>query len=104
MGLDIFIKNGSNTLTEPNYNNTVEVGYWRKFNALHKWFVTNVCNGEDKCNYWIIPKEKLEQFLELLKSLTPENCEENLPTQGGFFFGSTEYDDRYWTKKFPVSS
>lgn len=96
MGLDIYIKKAPKTITEPNYNNTVEIGYWGKFNALHQWFVENVCNGIDDCAYWEIQKEKLEEFLAVLKSLTPENCEEKLPTQSGFFFGSTEYGDWYW--------
>jgi hypothetical protein len=25
---------------------TEEIGYWRKFNALHQWFVENVQGGE----------------------------------------------------------
>ena len=25
------------------------VGYWRKANHIHKWFVDNVQNGEDDC-------------------------------------------------------
>ncbi len=96
MGLDISIRKASKEITEPNYDNTIEVGYWRKFNALHQWFVNNVCEGNDDCQFWIISKEKLHQFLELLKSLTPDNCEDKLPTQSGFFFGSTQYDDIYW--------
>ena len=26
-----------------------EVGYWRKANAIHGWFVRNVQNGKDDC-------------------------------------------------------
>ena len=26
-----------------------EVGYWRKANAIHKWFVDNVQDGNDDC-------------------------------------------------------
>jgi len=26
-----------------------EVGYWRKANHIHKWFVDNVQNGVDEC-------------------------------------------------------
>lgn len=96
MGLDIYIKKAPKTITEPNFNNTDEVAYWRKFNALHQWFVENVCNNQDDCGYWLIQREKLEEFLALLKSLTVENCEQKLPTQSGFFFGSTEYDEGYW--------
>jgi hypothetical protein len=28
-----------------------EVGYWRKANAIHNWFVENVQDGEDDCDY-----------------------------------------------------
>jgi len=28
-----------------------EVGYWRKANQIHNWFVENVQNGEDDCDY-----------------------------------------------------
>ncbi|GAA0260165.1 hypothetical protein [Rhodanobacter caeni] len=28
---------------------TVRVGYWRKFDALHRWFVSNVQEGVDDC-------------------------------------------------------
>ena len=31
-----------------------EVGYWRKANAIHSWFVKNVQNGNDDCGeYWV---------------------------------------------------
>lgn len=28
-----------------------EVAYWRKANAVHKWFVDNIQDGEDDCRY-----------------------------------------------------
>jgi hypothetical protein len=28
---------------------TVRVGYWRKFGALHRWFVDNAQEGSDDC-------------------------------------------------------
>lgn len=28
----------------------VKVGYWRKANAVHKWFVENVQDGVDECD------------------------------------------------------
>ena len=28
-----------------------QVGYWRKANAIHQWFVDNVQDGEDDCDY-----------------------------------------------------
>jgi hypothetical protein len=106
----------------------VEVGYWRKANAIHKWFVDNVQDGYDDCDYYEVTKEKLKELLDaclkvrecskMQKGLIKngeryangmwcpcyedgEYIEDNevaaelLPTQDGFFFGSTEYDQWY---------
>lgn len=42
-----------------------EVGYWRKANAIHKWFVDNVQDGIDNCEYYEVTKEQLEELLEV---------------------------------------
>lgn len=106
-----------------------EVGYWRKANQIHAFFVKNVQDGEDDCNYHNeCTKEILEDLLDrCYKVLTgsimvlgqvkngrqyvdgkwvdcmepgkviinPEVAEELLPSCGGFFFGSTSYDEWY---------
>lgn len=107
-----------------------EIGYWRKANAIHKWFVDNVQDGEDDCGYYEVNKEQLEELLNICKlikdkcklvngkikngeHLDPEThqwvadyedgevidnsdiAEEYLPTQSGFFFGGTDYDEYY---------
>lgn len=105
-----------------------EVGYWRKANAIHKWFVDNVQNEVDDCGTYEVSKEKLKELLEICIEVrdnskvvkgwikngerfengicypimeegeyieNPEVAEELLPTQGGFFFGSTGYDQWY---------
>lgn len=75
-----------------------QVGYWRKQNAIHNWFVKNVQGGADDCNYHEeVTKEDLRELLRLCNSVLAdiELADELLPTQGGFFFGSTEYDDWY---------
>lgn len=104
------------------------VGYWRKANAIHQWFVDNVQDGEDDCGEYYVPREKIEELYKLCKKVvdkaelvegdvvvgqTLENGEwknetekgliiqnedeirDLLPTQSGFFFGSTEYDEWY---------
>jgi hypothetical protein len=74
-----------------------EVGYWRKANQIHKWFVDNVQGGEDNCgDYWVSPKH-LKELLELCKKVknNPKEAPELLPTEEGFFFGGTEYGDEY---------
>lgn len=76
---------------------TFRVAYWRKANAIHQWFVDNVQDGVDECQEAFVPREKLEELMALCKQIIaePRKGEELLPTQGGFFFGSTEYDEWY---------
>lgn len=45
------------------YDLTIEVGYWRKANAIHGWFVEHIQNGVDECNTYIVPKVALEALL-----------------------------------------
>ena len=40
---------------------TEEVGYWRKANAIHKWFVDNVQKGEDDCGEYLVSKKNIEK-------------------------------------------
>lgn len=105
-----------------------EVGYWRKANAIHKWFVENVQDENDDCGYYEVTKEQAEELLNTCKKVkaetqteknwvkngeklangmwcpifeegdiivNPEIAEELLPTQEGFFFGGTGYDQWY---------
>lgn len=45
------------------------VGYWRKANSIHKWFVENVQNGEDDCGTYYVDIEKMEELLGVCKTL-----------------------------------
>lgn len=75
-----------------------EVGYWRKQNQIHQWFVENVQNGVDNCGEYCVSKGQLEDLLEICKKILNDNslAEELLPTASGFFFGGTEYDEWYF--------
>ena len=42
-----------------------EVGYWRKANAIHNWFVENIQNGVDDCGYYEVSKEQAEKLLDI---------------------------------------
>ena len=118
MGLDMYLsrKNKEGQMEE--------AGYWRKANAIHNYFVTNIQNGNDDQRAYRVPKRvfkdllaKCTAILELAmaEGFRPEPdengnyqdgfkasakltdlCNEQLPTQGGFFFGSTDYDDWYF--------
>lgn len=75
-----------------------EVGYWRKANQIHQWFVENVQNGVDNCSEYCVSKGQLEDLLEICIKILNDNslAEELLPTASGFFFGGTEYDEWYF--------
>lgn len=71
--------------------------YWRKANAIHKWFVDNCQNGVDECQETYVTREQLQELIDLCKEVlgSPKTATNKLPTANGFFFGSTEYDDYY---------
>lgn len=75
-----------------------QVGYWRKANAIHNWFVDNCGDGIDECQKIFVDLEKAKELLEICKKVQENHdlAEELLPTSSGFFFGSTEYDDWYF--------
>lgn len=72
--------------------------YWRKANAIHKWFVDNVQDGVDECREHDVLREKLQELRDLcLKVLDNKDlAQELLPTKSGFFFGDTAYDEYYF--------
>lgn len=78
----------------------IQVGYWRKANEIHKFFVDNCANGVDNCEEVYVSRDNLEKLLnicnEVLKDKDPEVAKELLPTQDGFFFGNTDYDEWYF--------
>lgn len=75
-----------------------EVGYWRKANAIHKWFVTNVQDGKDDCGEYYVSEEKIKKLIDTCKKVLDnhELAHTLLPSTSGFFFGSIEYDDWYF--------
>ncbi len=78
----------------------IDVGYWRKANQIHYWFVKNIQNNNDDQNEYWVPRERLEKLLEIckkvLESKSKNLAKKLLPTQSGFFFGSNKYDDNYY--------
>jgi hypothetical protein len=123
MGLDMFLYRGKH------YDEAKELGYWRKANHIHTWFVNNVQDGQDDCSWYPVTQDKLRELHSICVRLrdglilkegevnngysirpggekvyhkelgkvieNPELAEELLPTQSGFFFGSTDYDEYY---------
>lgn len=79
-------------------NIDVPMGYWRKANQIHNWFVENVQDGEDNCGSYYVTRDQLEELKELCINVlaNKELAEDLLPTGAGFFFGSTTYDEYYY--------
>ena len=79
------------------------VAYWRKANAIHGWFVRELANGVDECQSILVTRENLVTLREKADAMlrVPANFRANvaeksgLPTTGGFFFGSYDYDEWY---------
>lgn len=76
----------------------LELMYWRKANAIHKWFVDNVQEGKDDCKERLVSIDDLKQLLSVVNSVLQDTslAEQLLPPVGGFFFGSTAVDEWYW--------
>lgn len=88
-----------------------DVGYWRKANHIHNWFVENVQNGNDDCGYYEVTKDKLLELLNIANKIFKMKtkikeikiaqkaikiAQKELPTKSGFFFGGLEYDEYYF--------
>ena len=93
MGLDMYLYR---RIREPENEN---IGYWRKANAIHAWFVDNVQGGTDACQESYVPQDELSYLLEVVNEVLVDHskAEELLPVRQGFFFGSDEYDDGYFS-------
>lgn len=103
MGLDMYLYGRKDNYHLTGYNIgrigiQVEVGYWRKANQIHKWFVDNVQDGVDNCATYYVDVEQLKELKSICEAILNDHslAEELLPTSEGFFFGGTEYDDFYF--------
>ena len=100
---DVEVQNQINEV--PNLNNaglkvknvSCSAAYWRKANAIHKWFVDNVQDGVDDCKEYYVTIENLKALIEVCNKVLEDNSLANtlLPPQEGFFFGSTDVDEWY---------
>lgn len=82
----------------PSAHVSVTVAYWRKQNAIHKWFVNTVQGGRDECQKSYVERDQLAALADLCDEVIadPSKAEELLPTTSGFFFGGIGYDDWYF--------
>lgn len=76
------------------------VGYWRKANHIHKYFIDQCNKGKDDCREFLVSCAELDKLRGLCKTVLTNRDKEFaakiLPTCSGFFFGSTEYDESYY--------
>lgn len=79
-------------------NIEIGLGYWRKANAIHKFFIDNCGRGDSEAQCMYVERDALKELLELCKRVEKNHdiAEALLPTQSGFFFGYTEYNDYYF--------
>lgn len=79
------------------------VGYWRKANAIHGWFVRECGGGVDECQDIYVPREKLVELRDACKAVASVHAgsvekvaeDSGLMPTPGFFFGSYEIDEWY---------
>lgn len=77
----------------------ISAAYWRKANAIHKWFVDNCQDGIDDCRESYVSRDSLQELVDMCESILAGNGKhtpEDLPPQEGFFFGSTDVDEYYF--------
>ena len=104
MGLDmnVYATSGTNLTKDDLYSEEelwqdLDSWYWRKANSVHQWMVTNIQDDVDNCGVYEVDINQLRELKDVCEevktdiSLAPTL----LPTQAGFFFGNTDYDDWY---------
>jgi hypothetical protein len=88
MGLDMFL---SRVTRETKV-------YWRKANAIHAYIVDNHAIHGDDCTPIELDRNSIERLRNRCASVLSDRtlAEKLLPTQSGFFFGGTDYDEYYF--------
>lgn len=75
------------------------IAYWRKVNFIYAYIdKLGLLNHDDECAW--VEKEDIEDLIsrceKVLANKDTKTNEDLLPTQSGFFFGSTDYDKWYY--------
>ena len=86
MGLDLF------------YYKIKRIGYFRKVNFLIPFFESQLGCEIENLRKIKIDKEDAEELLRRCSAVLDDHsrAKELLPTQEGFFFGNTDYNDYYF--------
>lgn len=105
MGLDMWLYCNDRELTHEVQDEKLmarrgQIMYWRKANAIHRWFIEHAENsdGYDDCSTIEITVQDLRSIHALCQEVMEDHdkAPELLPVQDGFFFGSQEYDKWYF--------
>jgi hypothetical protein len=77
---------------------SVNIGYWRKANQIHNWFVTNVQDGKDNCEPHQVSVTELSQLVSSIDTVLAgdiETAKRELPVLAGSFFGNYDEEEGY---------
>lgn len=106
MGLDISVikihvdQEDQNKTEEEIYNTKLgeEILYYRKVNFLIPFFEDSILYEEAGFILSSVHKDEIKNLIDFCEMVLKnrEKAPEILPTEEGFFFGSTEYDDYYF--------
>lgn len=72
MGLDMMMYRRKKSRKQFDYDDVVEVAYWRKANQIHNYFVEKAQKGVDDCGYYKVSKKVAEKLLTICKELKEE--------------------------------
>lgn len=92
---DLFTKltlllNTTPTTDSPSFTVSATVGYWRKANAIHKWFVAHVQDGTDDCKEYDVSRDQLTTLRDLcLQVLNTAQLEDAPIANGTQYSGGT---------------
>jgi len=60
-----------------------EIGYWRKANQIHAWFVKQCQDGNDDCGTYRVSREELEELKKICEAIITGSQLENGIIQNG---------------------
>lgn len=67
-------------------NIEIELGYWRKANHIHKWFVDNIQKGIDECQESYVSKDDLRKLLSHCKKVLEKSKLKKGMVRNGYKF------------------
>jgi len=72
------------SVDSPSFQLTVNIGYWRKANAIHGWFVREIGDGVDECQEMYVRREKLAELKSALLLALGEKPSVVAPASQGY--------------------